>query len=136
VAEPQGWREPRPAGPVPVRRPGPPWLAAILDVQARHPAVKLTLAPAQGGARRVSLALIQLVPGQPRRTGLARAALADLCRTADWAAVTLTLTPTPLGGGISATALRRWYAAEGFGPYPARERDTGPFGDTWRRLPR
>ena len=132
----RGWREPRPSGPVPVPRPGPPWLAAILGVQARHPAVKLTLAPAPGGARRVSLAMIRLVPGAPRRTGLARAALADLCRTADAGSVVITLTPTPLGGGISATALRRWYLAAGFGPYPRRERDTGPSGDTWRRLPR
>jgi hypothetical protein len=130
------WREPGVSGPVRVPRPGPPWLAAILGVQARHPAVRLTLAPAHGGARRVSLAMIQLLPGQPRRTGLARAALADLCRTADAERVIVTLTPTPLSGGVSATALRRWYRAAGFGPYPRRERDTGPFGDTWRRLPR
>lgn len=121
-------------------RPGPAvtapagWPEAMRAVQDRHPAVKLVLH--RFGAARVSLALIQLRPGQPRRAGLAGAALADLCRTADSAAVIVTLTPQPMGRGVSAAGLRRWYRAAGFTVMPPRERTGGIFGDTWWRLPR
>jgi hypothetical protein len=109
------------------------WPEAMRAVQDRHPAVKLLLH--RFGAARVSLSLIQVRPGQPRGAGLAEAALGDLCATADRWAVTVALTPEPLGGGVSRARLARWYARHGFRVVPRRERD-GEHDDTMARAPR
>lgn len=113
--------------------PVPGWPQAITAVRARHPQVRLDLAASSTGAAVVSLALIQTL-GE-RGTGLADAALSDLCATADAWRVTLTVTPEPLSGpagrGVRAGRLKGWYASHGFTRRPRAEFQ---INDTmWRR---
>ena len=93
------------------------WPEAIAAVRARHPQVRLELGRPQASAPIVRLSLIET--RGPRRTGLADAALTDLCVTADEWGVTLSLTPAPHGPGVRRGRLVRWYASHGFrGPPP------------------
>jgi hypothetical protein len=94
-----------------VTRPVAGWPEAIAAVPYRHPEVKLIIGRSPD-APVVSLALIRTL-GEPG-TGLADAALSDLCATADEYQVTVTSTPVPLGPDTSQARLVGWYASHGF----------------------
>jgi hypothetical protein len=108
----------------------PGWSEAMAAVRTRHPQVRLELGQPQPGRPIVRLSLIETV-GE-RGAGLADLALTDLCRTADAWGVTLTLTPTPHGRGVSRPRLIRWYRRHAFA---GRRRSDFMITDTMLRRP-
>jgi hypothetical protein len=107
------------------------WPEAIAAVKARHPQVLLELGRPVEHAPVVRLSMIRT--RGDRGTGLADAALTDLCVTADEWGVILSLTPQPFGRGVSRSRLVSWYGSHGFA---RRRRADFEITDTMVRRPR
>lgn len=105
---------------------------SLNEVLEHHPHVQMHISEDHNGIR---LSLIRVDPDQ-RGGGKAGAALTDLIHYADQKNKPIALTPDPLGsGGLSKTALTKWYSSRGFVPNKGRHKDFA-FTEAMIRQPR
>lgn len=104
----------------------------LAEVKARHPHVQIDAHEKPDG---IVLSMIRTTD-TAQGTGKASAALDELLRHADAHGKTVALTPEQVGrGGLSTTALRKWYGSRGFVPNKGRAKDFA-FTQSYIRAPK